>query len=265
MIGIKIKIDNKELLATHPEKWEEFTITQFTDVAPLLSQEVITLDERYNIIQSLISFSDKQIRRIKDLEGFQIDELLKLHAFVFNDIPFDKWIIKQFLFNNKEYFGPDDNFRNVSWDEFVYCDTMLMSYCKTEREDTLNKLIAIMYRVMRAKVNIESPEFTGDVREDFNENTINIRAELLNKLDDKIKLSVLFNLRSFRKTLETQYPRVFQHQEQEEKKNKKQASNTHWGHITRQLCDLADLNKIGKMPMHNILFELNERLKENKK
>ena len=267
MIDIKIKYGKKIIEAKHPSSYGEMTAEQFINVSQYLSSEMIGEKERINIIMSMLSLTDKQKNDLKFIPGYLIDELMKYHKFIFEDNPFDEWIIKDFEHNGIKYFGPDNNFRNVIWDEFVYVDTYLLQYCEIDDTDFADKIIAILYRNARENYNPIAADSKGDIREDFNENNFHGRELKFRSLDDKIKKSILFNLRALRSNLSLTYDFIFPHQEKEvdEKyKSKKKKINSHWGHITRKLCDFADLDKVGIMPMHNVLFELNERLKENR-
>lgn len=255
----------KNIKATHPDNWGEVTDEQFIKIAEYLQTEMVSKADRVIIAQILLNIKNKDLFAIKDIEGFQIEKIIELHNFIFTEKAFSNWIIKKAKFGKHLLYGPDDNFRNVTWDEFVYCDMYLMEYCAKQQSTMLDKIIATLYRKQKYHYNPRSEDYNGDIRETFNENTVSDRAENIISLYPTLTaIAIYINLRAVRKNIELQYTHLFPQVESEEE-NKVKKSAIGWENVTRTLCDFANIDKIGKMPVHNILFELNERIKESKK
>lgn len=256
----------KNIKVTHPDNWSEVTAEQFIELTLFLKSEVISKADRVIIAQLLLNIKNKELYAIKDIEGFQIEKIIELHDFIFTEKSFSRWIIKKTKFGKDCLYGPEDNFRNVTWDEFVYCDMYLMQYCSTERGTMLDKIIATLYRNKKYHYNPRSENYNGDIREDFNENTVESRAEKIGILiPTLVKQAIYINLKSVRKNIELQYPHLFPESTDSETKKPIKKSAIGWENVTRTLCDFSNIDKIGKMPVHNILFELNERIKESKR
>jgi len=268
MIDVHIT-GNKELRLSHPESWAEVKPEQFRGISVYLAKDVVSDDDRIQIARIMLSLSNADLYRLRNMEGFQIEHIINLHDFIFAESSFDRWMLENIYVGEQCFYGPEDNFRNVTWDEFVYCDTYLMLYCENKEDQYLDKLIATIYRLQSKEYDPESPTYKGDIREDFNENTITVRADLLGCFIEKTtKDAIVINLRAVRKNIEKQYPYLFPQTDFEEAvavKKKPRKNAVGWENVTRTLCDFADIDKVGKMPAHNILFELNERIKESKR
>ncbi|MEI6577773.1 MAG: hypothetical protein WCO63_16490 [Bacteroidota bacterium] len=71
-------------------------------------------------------------------------------------------------------YGPSDALTDLSFIEFIDAHNLFLEYVETREEETLNKLIATLYRPERKDYQeaLQSPFFDGQRREKYNPNTV---------------------------------------------------------------------------------------------
>lgn len=96
-------------------------------------------------------------------------------------------VIKQNYINNhipkikplwRTYYGPTDGFRNITFGEYTDAINLFVEFEKTKDEEYLRLLMAIFYRKKRPFHSIKNWfKYKTDVREAYNEDTIELRAK----------------------------------------------------------------------------------------
>ena len=97
-------------------------------------------------------------------------------------------IIKQEYTNNHipytqplwvKYYGPTDNFKNISFGEYSDAINLYLEYENTKDEELLRLIMAIFYRKKRKFHSLKNlSKHKQDVREAYNEDTIEHRAKI---------------------------------------------------------------------------------------
>ena len=89
------------------------------------------------------------------------------------------------------YYGPEDALLNITFDEFLAAIGHYNSYTKTSSVSDLNQLIATLYRPKKPETPHNTlTNYHGDVRQEFYQTNIAIRAKALETLAPGIKLGV---------------------------------------------------------------------------
>lgn len=110
----------------------------------------------------------------------------------------------------KKLYGPAANFNNLVMGEFICTETLFLAWHKTKDHKFLDLLVAILYRPKRKGYNPNSPDFKGDVREDFNPNLFEGRADKwIKHVPAHFKMAVLYYYVGCRAALMEQYPEAF--------------------------------------------------------
>jgi len=270
MIEVKIQHQNGTMHLQHPELLNElepeqlFAVVKYIVMRPDSIEE--RLDDRIYLMQTLLSQSlnkyvkTKWYKLLKSMvdEGV-MQELFKLQDFILKEQTFNNWILKRLEFGNCVYYGPKDRFSYMQFGEFIVADMLFMQYFESKNEDILDKFISVLFRSANLAAIGED-----DKREEFNTNSIPIRAAVLKGLSITNKQSVVFNYSGVRAWLCERYPYVFSTKENKEEIVLGSNEQGGWMNIRRHLAgDVLNLDKVDHVLLHDVLNDLNEKMKES--
>ncbi|WP_266206237.1 hypothetical protein [Pontibacter kalidii] len=159
----------------------------------------------------------------------------------------------------EELHGPSERFRNLTFAEFIYCDTLFSFFCKTDKIIFLEKLIACLYRPQRTDYDPKSPTYKGDIRQDFNEHLIEGRLPLIEALPLHVKFAVLAWYRGCRKELEQRYDKVFT------ESNQIKAAEGDWGDVLLSLSGekFGTMEQTSGQRVHTVFKEMQRQAREH--
>jgi hypothetical protein len=231
-----------------PESFQELTQSQFIAVSELFEKKNLLLHDKINLVKSLLYFKR---RFFFLLEDYQVHELIKLLSWI-HKLAFDRVFIQSFELKNHVFYGPKNGLQNVVFDEFAHVDTYFSRYLSDNDPADLHKMIASIYRPGREKFDYEK---------------IDDLARMIIYCDPAILRAILFNYKVLRRWLETLYPVVFPAPLPDEIPSEQKAEAPKWAKVRRMLAggDLASVENIGRLPLHTVLSEINDRLKDKNK
>ncbi|MDO7849238.1 hypothetical protein Q5H92_22935 [Hymenobacter sp. M29] len=155
------------------------------------------------------------------------------------------------------YFGPRENFRNLSFAEFIFADAFFLRYLQTNDETQLDRLVATLYRPQRAGYAPLAPDYAGDRREPFNENLLDARARHVARLEHHVKYAVMLWYRGCRKALETRFEYVFTGE------NNRKASAGSWADVLHELAGgVHRIDATAGQHLLTVLREMNRVLRQ---
>lgn len=233
----------KEIQTTHPENWSELTQVQFCKVVDFINNpyhELLLTNSLLSLEKPLLDFPS---------------EIHELKSFIKLDEPFKEVLIKSFKTGGLEFFGPDDNYRNVTILEFTFADTFFIKFNRDHKEGDLDKLITTLYRPLVSG--------TGK-RIDFDPDHLNDHLPEIGLLDGKLKNAILFNYKVNRLYIQKLYIWLFPAPSDEDN-NKVPVSP--WRDFIRNLIngDYVNEDKILNTLMHTVFSDTNYRIKQQKK
>lgn len=244
-----------------PETWNELSKHQLRDVLAILSStDLPKMSVRCHLLKVLLG--------IKNFFFFALSEydvacLLYLTTFIFKDCTLTKNnlpFIKTGFLGWRKLAGPTENFRNMTFNEFMFADTFLGKASRAKDEKTknffINKFIACLYRP------IDKQAKPGDVREKFNEHLVDARAKQVSKLSPITKQMIITWYKGCRANLENLNQEVFR--EDPETKKKKGGN---WGDVLLSLPNekFGTISAAADELIHTIFRYLNNQLKEGQK
>lgn len=202
---------DQEWVADVPQSWDEVPLNIYPNLAQLYLKELprMTVSDKLVRVLYLLAWSAKDGIDRFDLPHLQ--QAFKLVEWVFNKVEISINILPEFTHNDIRYLGPDPLLGNMRFGEFVMAETYFLQYWEYKRPETLNKLISVLYRPegKGAAHEIGNVEYCGDLREKFNSNLTEFRAEELKDLDLSIKDGIyLYYLASRWKAFDS-YPHIF--------------------------------------------------------
>jgi hypothetical protein len=158
----------------------------------------------------------------------------------------------------KALVGPSDRLTNIVFIEFIKCEKYFIDYSKTGIEDSLNKLVAILYRPKRTDITEQSENYEGDLRIKYNDHTIERRSKDIAALPFPVRMAVFLFYQGCRESIVAAFPEIFQEPEEGAKPEK---GSQGW---TDVLINLAG-SKFGNMEAtaYTSLYTILATLKNN--
>lgn len=173
-----------------PGTWAELDKHQFSSIIQVLH---FRKADPYTISVSLLAllFGVKNFHILSGIGDEYLTELVPLTNFLIEEKPpvFNHW--PEIKVKKKIHAAPVDDLSNLGFGEWCFAYECYNYYRLTDDPSALNKLIAVIYRPLDPLSKKDSPDFKGDIREKFNSNLIEKRAQLLRGVDEKIKLAIL--------------------------------------------------------------------------
>jgi hypothetical protein len=181
-----------------PEKWEEFTPKQVKYLCRLSLSAMtpsalkvqlfllitgMSMVRRASLLDDDTEFFWMRSPKIgtKLISSRDIAFVIKTFDFLFK-VDNDKVFIESGLVNNafpvlrnrwgKRLYGPDGALFNITWEEFVRAETLYSRLGKESDAETVNQLLAVLYRKRTKDANPNHPDFKGDLRIPFNDHNL---------------------------------------------------------------------------------------------
>lgn len=205
-----IEIEHRAKNMTLPEYLGEFTNTQYIQFCILwvefvngrLTYGALRIKLLYKL-SSMLHSGSKLSEEDAENRNFNVYNLSLLMDDYFTDEQHEGKTVKNIdltFVDNKipifthqflKYYGPDEALLNISFDEFIEANGHFKSFAKTKDEQSLNMLIATLYRPKKLPTprNIFR-NYDGDKRQDFVEANVNLRAKKLKNLPYHIKYGI---------------------------------------------------------------------------
>jgi hypothetical protein len=182
--------EERKFNADIPGSWDELTPKQFATISQLLTYKKA---DRYTILASLITvlFGPENYQITNNLPDEELHALSVLTNFIYETPPFqagNKWPI--LTIRKKPCSAPAPDLSNLVFGEWCFLYEFYSGYVKHEDSLLLNKLIATVYRPIDTKQIPDAVNYSGDIREPFNENLIEQRARALQDVADYIKRAI---------------------------------------------------------------------------
>ncbi len=247
-----------------PEKWNEMSGKQFKKTIKFLYPE--KFGQQLDKTQSQLLVS-KVLLNINWLVFFALTTVQKvqlnwLTLFLYQEKnELTKNLLPSFKIPfGKRLYGLGDNFDNLIGSEFIIADNHFFNYFSSGNTADLDKFVACLYRPKRKNYNPHSPDFKGDIREDFNSFLVDARAKKLAKVSLAKKLMAYTYYIGCRTEWEEMYPYVFP------KETGEQSLNYGWLEALYKNAGekFGTLEQTERQPIANILLNMQIQMKDHK-
>lgn len=184
----------------------------------------------------------------------QLDELRLFSDWVFEDnaFVFNSLRVLKNTFGDK-YYGIE-TFTQMSFWEFINADRCYSAYLQTQEIKYLDELIATIYRPRNPKANPRKANYQGDLREEYNDYTVNLRLKWASKLPNVVKSGIaIFYHQSFSAFAQRYDQTVFK------KTAKKTNDSGNMGFVNafyRLAENLINLEQMGKLKVEMAIYKL---------
>lgn len=197
-----------------PEKWDEVPGYLYPTLAQLYLAPDDQLSKYDKTYRALMLFCDDRhvLKVFRKLNADEIYDILPLVDWVFDQMDLKKNHQPRFKKTKTMYFGPEEGLRNMRFAEWVMADTYYCGYAKDKDEESLNNLVATLYRPQGKGEEYLSwnVKYRGDVREKFNDALLPARAEIMGKLSLIYREAIYLWFASCRWQLQTRYKEIFE-------------------------------------------------------
>lgn len=251
------------------ESWNELTLPVLERIVYLFYQENAIHVTKLLCLKAVLGLSWTQYflfkseftKLFQDADGELITFIDYITAWLFKGFGITSVPYKKL----GKYFGPKDYLDDMTTEEFVAADHHFHQYLKTTDEHHLNCLVAVMYRLPgeEEEHNPNSRKFRGDLREPFNDATVEKRANLMKKISETRRLVVLSFYRSCRQIWEQQFDHVFTKESEEMVKSRDYG----WFEALKAVSadDFGTIDMKEKVPIGNIFLSMQIDIRDAKK
>lgn len=184
-----------------PERWEELTATQYIHLAELLHSK---LSDDAKVLHALRILLKKSVFTFMLMNKDMVARMCEHACWVF-EVPV---ATKQLITSYKSFYGPANDFDNLTLAEFHACEMAYYQFTKTRDEEHLTTLAAILFRKPKAGYDIKVNK-DGDVREAYNANVCAYHEIVISDWKRAVKYAILMWYDACRQQLEKLYPLAF--------------------------------------------------------
>lgn len=194
-----------------PQSWDEVPADLYPNLAQLFLKELPRMTESDKLVRALFLLAWEAREGIEMFDLPHLQEALTLVTWVFSDLKISKNPLPSFDHKDVRYLGPDPELGNLRFGEFVMAEAYFTQYWEHKDEKVLDKLIAVLYRPLGEGDDhtIGHVNYCGDIREKFNGNLTDHRAELFADLDLALKDGIYLYYLASRWQAFDNYPYVF--------------------------------------------------------
>jgi hypothetical protein len=173
-----------------PGSWTELDPKQFARIIQVLHYSKA---DEYTINVSLLAllFGKSGWHILDNLPNEDLYNLVPLTNFIRDEKPLIKNHFPTLNIHKQRCAAPAEDLSNLSFGEWCFAFQFYTYFKLTNDYTWVNKLIACLYRPMAGVQGKESPNYTGDIREPFNENLIESRSKRVDSIPEHFKLAVL--------------------------------------------------------------------------
>jgi hypothetical protein len=201
-----------------PSDWAELDAQTYATILQLLTYRNA---DKYTIAVSILSllFGPRNFHILESLPDEDIHTLVELTNFSLETIPPATNRFPKIRSRKKEFIAPADDLSNLGFGEWCFAYQFYTYYVKTQDPVWLDKLIATVYRPQDPAQDSSSVDYTGDMRERFNENLIETRAAGLRDIEERRKAAIFGWLSSAFIQVQNARPNAFPEPEKDEEGN----------------------------------------------
>lgn len=259
-MAIDIKLKDRNVIKTFqiPETWKELTRQQFVAACQVITELKIGIAPNKENFCQLCN-----IEKYKNLISIeQIHALLDKMSFLKTKRPeFSKVFIDKISINGKNYLGWEQNFDNITWEEFIWADRFYSN-------KQIIEFCAVMFREI---INPNDKFSDGKIK--FSKYQIEERVKIFKSIPEKELIAIAINYYGNRThciedIYKEIYPPIYESEEpnnQEDVKTEK-TNPFSWISVHNNLIgeNFFEEEKFLSSRLHAVLNQINHTIKTNK-
>lgn len=203
-----------------PANWNEMNQKQFRATIKLLAEYILPKGDfvtmaDYNAFyvrytKMILNLSNRQFH---SLSAEDVESMRVIADFIFGECNINKVPFASIRAGFTKYYSPMVGLGGSTMMEMIFADTNFINWSKSKSDEDLYSLMAVLYRPKRKNLQAwqNDPEkWNGDIREAFNENSIESRAAYFQRKIKKVDaLAVAYFYWGFRNVHLLRYKAVF--------------------------------------------------------
>lgn len=191
-----------------PGNWQELDAKQFARIIQVLHYSKADKDTISVSLLALL-FGKNGWHILENLPDEELYSLVPLTNFIQEQKPPVSNAFPNIKVHKRWLAAPSEDLGNLCFGEWCFAFQFFTYYKLTNDLTWIDKLIACIYRPAGPDQYEDSPEFTGDIREVFNENLIESRAKRIASIPEHFRLSILAWFTLAVQAVMEQRPQVF--------------------------------------------------------
>ncbi len=233
---------------TPASSWNELSQKELYVVADILHSKTLLVDGKMRLMVALLGI---KFRVLLAFTASQVHDLLPITKFILEENKLTTNLIPFLTLGSTTLYGPNNFLANINIEEFAFADAFYVRFKETKSDEMLCRLCATLYRPKREGYDPKSPDFKGDIRQDFNKHQVFNRARRFEKFNSAQKYAISLFYEGCREKLIKKHPNVFS-------KGKGRSKSFGWGGILMELAGdkFGDLQHTNRALMVNVLSYL---------
>jgi len=247
-----------------PSNWQEFPAGKIKHVISAVFSGKPTPHDRIAALVNLLPLPKKIWSSLSESQLYDLSQCLAwMYAEPMTVPPFSDFEIKGI-----KYYMPGAFLKFVGGYEYAQADAAFSRFIDPKRPDlkALDELVAILCRPAKLHVNVNDPDWDGDIREKFNDMICSRRKATMAAAPDEIKKGVLLYFAGCKRAIKNSpfYSVLYEGTEEDK------AASKNFG-IYGNFMDMAaegmfgDFEKVSYTPIMTLLYWMVKRHHEIKK
>ena len=237
-------------IGSHPEGCHEVSPSHLIAIATTYKGKISDV----NFLQVMTGIKKRILRKLTPYHHYKLIELMDF----INDLkPFNSFIIKTLNIQERSFFAPKPNLKNMTFGQFIFIDSFFENYQTSGDKSDMDSFLAALYLPPGEK---------------FRESLLENNSPFMAKVDTLTREAIWINYMLIKEWLTQSYPLLFYKQEEEKEQyevnpKKKQHDSMAWVKIIESIVgdDIINHDRYAQVPLHNMLRFMTSKLKENMK
>jgi hypothetical protein len=203
-----------------PASWGEMSAKQIRATIKLIAQYIlpkgdfVTMED-YNAfyvryVKMILNLSNRQFH---SLSAEQVESMRVIADFIFGECTINTVPFASIRIGFTRYYSPMVGLGGSTMMEMIFADTSFINWSKSKSDEDLYTLMAVLYRQKRKNLTewqSDPEKWNGDIREAFNENSVESRAAYFQRKIKKVDaLAVAYFYWGFRNVHLLRFKAVF--------------------------------------------------------
>ncbi|SDK34773.1 hypothetical protein SAMN05421823_102519 [Catalinimonas alkaloidigena] len=244
--------------------FQELTRRQLVAIAGIIHSQRPMLDAALRVLFILLQVHRRP--RLAWLLYFRlrthhVQDLLLLTDFLFQKNDLTKNRIPTIRRGLKRLYGPNDELKGLRFIEWMHAEAAFLAYSKTQEEQHLNRLVAILYRPRKKGARPQAPDWDGDLRERYNDYTLEARTRNVSRLPLATRQAILMFYVGCRALIIARFPNVFK---EPGESTQVTSGQNGWPEVMRRLAgDVTKFEEVSYQRLTLVLYDLDGRIRDD--
>ncbi len=241
-----------------PSSWNELSRKQLLLVASLFHKGITVVDFKVKLLFAFLGLKKKTFFKISPEDAYFVGETL---SFLLKETTLTRNTIRYFYIRSRRFWGPEDEMKNCTFEEFVHIQSRLEAYRKDKSDNLLQEITAILFRRRRFAWWIRKHFTEGtDPRVPFSEKRLGNSIVRMKKTNQRIHMAIFLFVNGVMESIPAMFPNLYR------KRDDYTSGSSGWVDLVIGLADgktdNESLELVMKSNMYNVLFGMEKSARE---